>query len=71
MGYPYPYFCLCAFLGPYSSEAPDYLLRTILAPADCILNLFGLPKCALCVPFKGTIGVCIRVPFKAALRVEG
>ena len=30
MGYPYPYFCLCAFLGPYMRVNRRVIIRLLL-----------------------------------------
>ena len=44
MGYPHPYFCLCAFLGPYlqpfNSDAPKPTTRTCRHSARGTRNLY-------------------------------
>ena len=46
MGYPYPYFCLCAFWGPYINPtcAPRILPSLGRASGHFIFSLIGLKR---------------------------
>ena len=45
MGYPYPNFCLCAFLGPYLRELGRLRLKVLIAV--CMLLLLPVGAASL------------------------